>query len=114
MAAIHLRSGYDVILPILPGKDYASAYEEVAREVDAEFTEVFVHVEKEEAIRRLLARGTWGEAGLPPITQEHLPRIEHLFDEMVDAVAQRPNLITVESVANDIDGTYEALIEAIS
>ena len=57
MAAIHLRSGYDVIIPQLPGGSYDATYENVAQEAGAEFLEIFIEVEKEEAIRRLLARG---------------------------------------------------------
>ncbi len=87
MAAIHLRAGYDVIIPHLPGGNYDATHEGVANEADAEFIEVYINVEKEEAIRRLLARGTWGEAGLPPVTDKDLPRIDQLYDEMVKAVA---------------------------
>jgi len=114
MAAIHLRTGYDVIIPHLPGGDYDETYENVAKEAGAEFLEVFIEVEKEEAIRRLLARGTWGEAGLPPITDKDLARIERLYEEMIKAVAQRSNTTVIRSTEGDIDGTYTALIKAIS
>lgn len=114
MAAIHLRTGYDVIIPYLPGGSYDATYENVAKETDADFLEVFIEVEKEEAIRRLLARGTWGEAGLPPITDKDLPRIERLYDEMIETVAQRPRTIVIKSSEGDIDGAYTALVNAVS
>lgn len=114
MAATHLRTGYDVIIPHLPGGDYDSTYENVAKEAGGEFLEVFIEVEKEEAIKRLLARGTWGEAGLPPITDKDLPRIDRLYDEMMEAVTQRPSTIIVRSTEGDVDGTYKALINVIS
>jgi len=114
MAAIHLRSGYDVILPRMPGGEYESAYEDAAKETGADFYEVFINVGKDEAVKRLLARGSWGEEGLPPITQEDRPKIERLYDEMVDAVAQRPNTVKIESIEGDVEGTYQGLLKAIS
>lgn len=114
MATIHLRTGYDVIIPHLPGGSYDAVYENVAKETDAEYLEVFIEVEKEEAIKRLLARGTWGEAGLPPITDKDLPRIDRLYVEMIEAVAQRPNTIVIKSTEGDIDGAYAALINVVS
>ena len=114
MAAVHLRSGYDVIVPRLPGGSYDPTYENVAREADADFLEIFIDVEREEAISRLLARGTWGEAGLPPITEKDLPKIERLYDEMIEAVAQRSNTIVITSIEGDVDGTYAELITSLS
>lgn len=114
MTAIHLRSGYDVIIPRLPGGSYDPTYENVAREAGADFLEVFIDVERREAIRRLRARGTWGEAGLPPITDKDLPKIERLYEEMIDAVAQRPNTFVIKSTEGDVDGTYTSLINSLS
>lgn len=114
MALIHLQSGYDVIIPKLQGGNYDSSYEEAAKEAGADFLEIFIDVPKDEAVRRLLERGSWGEAGLPPITQEHLPKIERMYDEMVSAVSQRPNTIIIKSIEGDIEGTYKALINALS
>lgn len=114
MAAIHLRTGYDVIVPYLPAGNYDATYENVAKEADAEFIEIFIETGKEEAIKRLLVRGVWGEAGLPPITDKDLPRIDRLYDEMMDAVAQRPTTIVIKSTEGDIEGTYTALSNAVS
>jgi predicted kinase len=114
MASIHLHSGYDVIIPMLLGGVYESAYEDVAQEANADFIEVQLDVDKDKAIRRLLARGTWGEAGLPPITEKDLPRIERMYDNMVAAVAERPNIIRIKSIEGDIEGTYNTFVSAIS
>ncbi len=114
MATTHLRVGYDVILPFLLGNEsHAEMYENLATEAGADFFEFYIYDKKDEAIKRLLARGSWGETGLPPITQEDLPRIERLYEEMIEAVAKRPNMITIESTEGDIEGTYKALITGL-
>jgi hypothetical protein len=114
MAASHLRLGYDVILPIMQGGVYETAYENVAMESGADFYEICIHVERNQAVHRLLERGTWGEAGLPPITQLDIPKIERLCDEMINAVAFRANTVKIESLKGDIEGTYKSLLKAIS
>lgn len=115
MAETHLQDGHDVILPFLLGDtESAIHYEDIARAAGADFIEITLSVEKPDALQRLLKRGTWGEAGLPPLTQADIPKIERLYDSMVEAIKSRPNMIHVESKENDIESTYRDFIASIA
>ncbi|MBP9801613.1 MAG: AAA family ATPase [Candidatus Moranbacteria bacterium] len=115
MAEAHLRDGHDVILPfLLRDAGVAKHYEEVAHSAGAHFIEILLSVEKSEAIQRLLQRGTWGEEGLPPITEEDIPKIEKLYDGMMEAVSYRPHMMCIESKENDIESTYKDFLTAIT
>jgi hypothetical protein len=115
MAAAHLKSGHDVILPfLLRDASHAAHYEDVAHVAGADFLEITLSVEKPDAVRRLLKRGTWGEEGLPPLTQEDIPKIERLYDDMVEAMGLRPNMIHIRSKENDIEGTYKDFMAAVA
>jgi predicted kinase len=115
MAAAHLKDGHTVILPfLLEHADSAAHYEDIAHAAGADFLEITLSVEKPDAVQRLLKRGTWGEEGLPPLTQEDIPKIERLYDSMTEAIKLRPNMIHIESKENDAEGTYRDFMAAVT
>jgi len=114
MAATHLASGHDVIVPYLPTKpEHLGEFEDVAKEVGARFIEIALTSDREETIQRLMKRGTWGEEGTDPITDADLPIIEDLYDKMDASLEIRPGTIQIPSVENDYDGTYQRFLRAI-
>jgi predicted kinase len=115
MTDTYLRTGYDVLLPyLLVHPEQADAFEAIVKSHGAKFYEVVLFADKEASIERLMERGTWGEAGVPPLTEKDKPIIEELYDNMETALHYRPNTIKINSIKNDIDGTYRQFLEAIS
>jgi predicted kinase len=114
MVATHLESGHDVIVPCLPTNvEHTRAFEDIARRIGAQFFEVVLVTEREEAIQRLMDRGTWGEEGTDPITEADLPIIEKLYDDMDRTLAQRPDAVRIPSVEGSHDDTYQRFLDAI-
>jgi len=114
MAATHLRHGRSVLLPyLLTNARHAEEFERIARQQNARFFEIYLFLEKEEALCRLLERGTWGEPGLPTITEKDLPEMSKLYDTMTAATVKRPKTIMLHPLKDDIDQTYKAFLEAI-
>ena len=114
MIEAHLKRGHDVIIPYLLGdpKD-VQRFESIAHVNGARFYEVTLSVERGEAIGRLFKRGTWGEEGLPSLTMADRPKAENLYDEMMEAVKMRPNMIAILSIEDDIENTYSKLLEKL-
>jgi deoxyadenosine/deoxycytidine kinase len=114
MIAAHLRAEKNVLLPyLLTNASHAEAFEEIATTQNAQFYEVFLSVDKEDAVERLMARGTWGEAGTPPITKYDLPVINTLFDTMMEATSKRTRTIYIHPLKNDIETTYKEFLEKV-
>ncbi len=115
MLGIHLEEGQTVILPYLvTDATHSALFENVAKNLGADFYEIALMAEKDTAVKRLLARGSWGEAGSKVLTEEDIPRIEHLYDLMLLALEQRPNTIRVESVLDDSKETYQKFINCLN
>lgn len=114
LVTAQLRSGHDVLLPILPQDVFlAEKYKAIAHEAKADFVEVLLDLNREEAIARLLKRGVWGEEGLPPLTEFDRPRIEKKYDQMIVAVNQRENTVRIYPKEGEIEETYAALMMAV-
>jgi predicted kinase len=114
MVRTHLCSGYDVVLPfLLTDAKHAETYEYIARDVGADFFEIMLLVNKEEAMGRLLKRGRWGEEGLPALTEHDIPKIEKLYDDMMTATSERTHTINIYPKENEIDETYQMFLSAI-
>lgn len=120
MVRIHLQSGHDVIVPQIYRKaEYLEELEQIAREVGANFYEILLFTEKDEAIRRFIERNK--REGYPTgfrpggITDRggREQKLASMYDEMMAVVAQRPNTIRIQSIQNDIDGTYRQLLDAV-
>jgi predicted kinase len=115
MAQLHLRKGHDVLLPyLLTNPEHASIFETIADEMAIDFYEVYIKIERDEAIKRLLSRGVWGEEGSPQLTEDDLPEINELYDVMEQAMGERKQLKIVESELGDIGGTYSKFLNSIT
>ena len=114
MIATHLAAGYDVILPYLvTDASHVEEFGQIAKIHDAEFYEIVLHNNRSEAISRLLKRGTWGEADLPPVTMKDLPQIEKDVDIMEAQLERRPHAKVIAIKDGAIDDTYRQVLEFI-
>lgn len=111
MIRTYLAQGRDVILPYLvTNAEDANEFETIAKDQGADFYEIVLYNDQSTAIAKLLKRGTWGEAGQPPITDDELPVIEELAAKMERALQERPEMIRIDSKMGDPKGTYEQLL----
>ncbi len=112
---VHLEKGHDVLLPyLLTNHTHAEIFEEIAEEMLVDFYEVQIDVAREDAIKRLLNRGVWGEEGSPGLTEADLPEINRLYDTMEKAMNHRNKVRIISSELGDIDGTYAKFIEVLT
>ena len=109
-----LSLGHDVIVPYLVtnAKEVAEL-EQIAKRSDSQFYEFYLATHEEHAIQRLLSRGTWGEAGLLPLTMNDTPRITELYDHMKNALQYRPNQIHLKIKEGSPVETYQELLSHI-
>ena len=114
VAAAHLRSGYDVVLPyMLTRVQDVEDFEQVARDAQADFIEYVLLVDRDEAIERALERGTWGEPTSPPMVEEDTPILNELFDKFEAAMKLRSQAIRIDVERDDIEGTYRRLMRPL-
>lgn len=115
MTTTHLTNDRTVVLPyFLTNANHAEEIENIAKKQNVYFFEILLSVDKEDAMRRLLARGNWGgEAGLTPITEEDLPIINEKYDVMMEEAAKRPNTVRIPAFKDDITRIYESFLDAI-
>lgn len=110
----YLKTEHDVIVQyLLVDPDHAEVFAQVAEQTSAAFYEIYLEVDKETAVRRLLQRGKWGEPHSPDLTDADIPEIEDLYDCMVEATAQRPHTISIPVREGDIEGTYQQFCHAV-
>lgn len=111
MAKTYLEIGQDVIVPyLLLDKSHAIELESISMKHNADFIELNIASNKNESIKFLYERGTWGESGAPPITQADLPHIKRIYDNMEIAMATRPKVIEIPYFRNDIAKTYDEMM----
>jgi len=111
----YLETGHDVLVQyLLTDASHAAAFEAVAQEAGAAFHEVMLETDKATAVRRLLARGRWGEPNSPQLTEADIPDIESLFDRMITATSDRPNTERIPVTEGDIEGTYQSFVTALN
>lgn len=114
MIATCLEAGHDVIAPMLPtNPEHVRAFEQIAKDVGSDFFEVILATDRDEAIKRLMKRGTWGEEGTDPLTANDRPVIEKLYDDMDKTLSERPNAVRIPSVEDEHDDTYNQFLRAI-
>lgn len=115
MVELALSAGNNVILPYLvTDATHVEIFEKIAERHNANFYEVILAVEKEDAVARLLERGRWGEEGSKQLTEEDTPRIEGLYDLMMLELRKRPNVVSIQAMKGDIDTTYSDFLDAVS
>jgi predicted kinase len=114
MLQVYLATRHDVILPYLvTSAAEVQEFQNIARAHSADYYEVLLHNERTDAIARLFARGKWGEATSPPLTEADRPAIEALLDKMETALEQRPDTISIPLKDADAEATYQRLLRVI-
>lgn len=110
MVTTHLTNGKSVLLPyLLTNSQHAVEFENIAVQYDASFYEVYLSLDKNEAVKRLIERGTWGAK----LTDMDMPEINELFDSMEKETLKRPNSIIIKPMKNNIEQTYQEFLKAI-
>jgi len=110
----YLPSGHDVVLPyIVTILEEVETFEAIANECGADFYEIVLHDEHDDAVAKLRTRGQWGEASSPLITDEDLPMIEKDFAAMEAVLAKRPQTITIPLKGDSPNDTYRQLIRIV-
>ncbi|MGH3351074.1 MAG: AAA family ATPase [Nocardioides sp.] len=123
-AALGMISGYllesgDVVLPQLFARvSELEKFERAALDAGAEFVEVMLEADTDDAVRRFdrrddgndpwhpIVRSLVAEAGGDDVLRDYAARLRGL-------VARRPRTKMVPSVADAVDATYAAVLEAI-
>lgn len=83
IAAAHLSKGHDVVLPYLvTDATHIKEFEAIAVAQGAQFYNILLANKKDIAIKRLIERGSWGEAGTDPLSDKDRPEINRLYDAM--------------------------------
>ena len=115
IAATHLTAGYDVVLPYLvTDASHVKAFEQIAATHHANFFNFLLFNEKEQAIARLLERGTWGEAGLDPLSDKDMPEISRLYDAMEQQLESQKGIIIVNQAKFSVDESYEYIEQCLA
>jgi len=110
----HLQSGYDVVVPyLILHVDEFATLEELAVKHKARFCAFTILVEKDQAVRRLMRRGTWGEIDLPPVTSQDIPYIEELYDRMMATVAACQSMTIIASPDGGQVEAYHQVLAAL-
>ncbi|MBY0538437.1 AAA family ATPase [Patescibacteria group bacterium] len=112
LAEEHLKKGFDVIIPyLLTNTEDAELLREIAKHTDANFFEIYITLDRNEAIDRLLKRGVWGEEGSEQLTEADLPEIEELYAKMESSMGSLTAVKFLSVIQNDIDGTYDKFLK---
>lgn len=120
LADMHLTRGYDVIVPnLMQTTDQYERFEAIAHAHQARFKEIVLLSSREDAIERCKTRArSQGHAdGFRPggvlDTGGREKMLEQMYENMLGAIAARPNIITIQSVYGDDDNAYHQLAAAI-
>jgi predicted kinase len=119
MARTHLSTGADVVVPqFLQHPDFIDLLRQVTEDVGAEFVLAALVSSPEEAAARFQSRSTSTEQNHRDAVELQkapgaLP-VEELYEGMREMLASYDDVLYVESVPGDIDGTYERLLQHLS
>lgn len=113
IADIHLQGNKDVMIPyLLNDASHSKEFQKIANKHNAEFFEVYIEIEKIDAVARLISRGGWGEEGSRSLTENDREELEGRFDYMVNVMNELPSTISIKSELNNIESTYQNLASA--
>lgn len=120
MARVHLELGHDVVVAqIVRSVELFNEFEQVAKDTNADYYEILLFTEKDEAIRRFKERSyaqghTSGfRAGGLIDTGGRETKLASMYDEMIETASQRPNTIKIEPEFGNEDETYQELLKKI-
>lgn len=114
LARLHLRAGYDVVVPQLLGRlEFVEVVHGVAQEAGAEFHEIVLLATSDETLRRFRSRrAALAEAGVahPERFVEHdVSTLAAIREELEDVMRSRPHTRIVHTTAGDVEGAYREL-----
>jgi len=120
MAATHLTHGRTVIVPQYLAKgNEVSAFQDTAREANAAFVEVVLMSTKDHALTRYSLLRDQPDA-LRSCINDVIDSsggndyLSSLYDDLVAAVIARPDAVVIDSLVDDIDGTFALLMTALN
>lgn len=114
IAENHLSGGHAVLIPyLLTDSTQIESFEKVAEKYGASFHEVYIKIDKEGAINRLLNRGCWGEEGSKILTEDDRTEVLSLYEHMTTEMNKRTNVKYIESEVGKIKEAYQKLLGAI-
>lgn len=113
MARVNLEAGHDVVIPqIIQKVELADTFRALANSCEAEYAEIVLIVDKEEAVRRFVKRGQdeGNPTGFRPggvLEREGgEKKLAEMYDNMLSALVGRQDVIKIEPALGDIDRTY--------
>lgn len=121
LADMHLSEGYDVIVPnLMQTTEQYETFERIAMANSAELREVVLLTNQNDAIERCKkrARSMGHPDGFRPggvlDTGGREAMLKDMYENVLDVIALRPNIVRLESIEGDTDTTYGMLLDAIS
>lgn len=114
IAQAHLKTGYDVVVPYLLEKTAdIERLEAVVAESGAVLFEFALIAPHDEIIEKAIKRGTWGEPGSPPLTENDRPIVEDRYQKFEATLHKRPKSIRIHVKEGDAMNTYNAVLNHI-
>ncbi len=120
IAGMHLRTGYDVVLPQYLGRlSEIERFEAIAHASEAAFCEVLLMDTKQRSIERFARRGDHEVSVWHRQVQDIVARgggpalLADIHDRLAAVATARPNAIVIPSDAGAVQQTYEALIAVV-
>ena len=121
MAKENLLLGYSVVVPqIIRQNEFIEQFEQIAKDADADFFEILLLVDKDEAIRRFKERSyaQGYSSGFRPggliDTGGREEKLSKMYDEMMETTSRRPNTARIEVKLGDVDDTYAKILAFIN
>lgn len=109
-ARVHLVAGHDVIIPQYLGRlTFLEQAERLARDVGADFHEVVLLDSADNTVRRFTQR-----TGPHDPKHVHADELAAMYDRLLAVIAARPGTKLVQSVQDEVDGTYHTLLRVLS
>ncbi len=128
-AGVHLRAGYDVVVPQYLGRaTFIEQLEQVAAETGVPFCEVVLMTTRDEAVRRFEQRTraatepthveAWQMIGTETETETETDvgvgvGVGAMYDRLLTLLEQRPAAVVVDTAPNDPEATYRRLLDAL-
>jgi hypothetical protein len=120
MAATHLRSGQDVVMPQYLGRlGEIERFATVAHDTAADFIELVMLDSKERSIERFYGRGASDGLAWHDEVRSLVERcggraaLDEMYDRLEEVLEHRPNSRVVSSRAGDIHESYEEFCRAL-
>ncbi len=121
MAKVALNEGHDVVVPqTLQTEELANNFQNLAAECQVDYYEVLLDVPKQEAIKRFIERSKsqghptgFREGGIIA-TSGREAKLAEMHDNMTAVSYNRPHVMKLIPVVNDIEGTYNNLIRLVN